>query len=145
MDLVEICKQAQQEMFAHGDAAAVDIYTTEDVVSHTSPPGGPQGRAGIMGVIGFIHAAFDDVRYEIEDAFGSGDRVVLRTRMSGTHARPFMGHQPTGRSFSTEQIHIFRMADGRIAEHWACRDDVGMMRQLGLINAPTSAPAGAPS
>lgn len=139
MNNVEICTQAQQEAFAAGNVEAVDIYMTEDIVSHTTPPGMPGGRDGIKAVIGWIHSGLDDVHYEIEDAFSSGDRVVLRTRFGGTHARPWMGHAPTERSFVSDQIHIYRMVDGQIAEHWACRDDVGMMRQLGLIDEPAAA------
>jgi len=141
MDSVEICRQAQQAMFARGDLDAVDAFTTEDVVSHTTPPGMPGGRDGIKAVIAWIHSGLDDVHYEIEDAFGAGDRVVLRTKMGGTHSREWMGHAATERSFVADQIHIFRMVDGRIAEHWACRDDVGMMRQLGLLGDPTVAGA----
>ena len=140
MDPVEICERAQHEMFARGDLESVDTWTTEDVVSHTSPPGTQDGRAGIRSVIGWIHSGLDDVSYDVDDAFSAGDRVTLRCTMRGTHARPWLGHEPTGRSFSAQQIHIFRIADGRIAEHWACRDDVGMMRQLGFL-APVGASA----
>ena len=70
------------------------------------------------------------MRYEVEDVFGSGDRVALRVTLDGTHAREFMGRPATGRSFSMGQTHIFRVEDGKVAEHWANRDDAGLMRQL---------------
>jgi predicted ester cyclase len=44
-----------------------------------------------------------------------------------------VGVQPTGRSFEVQDMHMYRVLDGRIAEHFANRDDVGMMRQLSLI------------
>ena len=44
------------------------------------------------------------------------------------------GFAPTGRSFSVQQIHICRVTDGQISEHWACRDDLGAARQLGLVS-----------
>jgi hypothetical protein len=40
---------------------------------------------------------------------------------------------PTGRTFAITQSHWFRMRDGRILEHWANRDDLGMARQLGWV------------
>ena len=43
---------------------------------------------------------------------------------------------PTGRFFSAEQTHWFRVEDGRLAEHWATRDDLTAMLQLGVITAP---------
>jgi predicted ester cyclase len=137
-DLVQICVEAQQAMFARGDVDAVERYTTDDVVSHTTPDGTPGGRDGIKGVIRWIHSGLEDVTYEVQDAFASGDRVMVRTEMSGTHARPWMGREPTGRRFTSDQIHVFRMRDGLIAEHWACRDDVSMMRQLGMLGEPAA-------
>ena len=38
-----------------------------------------------------------------------------------------------GKRFSVEHIHIYRLSDGRIAEHWVARDDLGMMQQIGAI------------
>ena len=81
----------------------------------------------------WLHGAFDDMDYEVEDVFGEGDRVVLRVTLHATHAREFMGRPATGRRFSMSQTHIFRVEDGKVAEHWANRDDAGMMRQLGFV------------
>jgi len=40
---------------------------------------------------------------------------------------------PEGKRFSVEHIHIYRLAEGKIAEHWVVRDDLGMMQQIGAI------------
>lgn len=136
MDAVDVCTQAQQAMFARGDAAAVDSWTTEDFVSHTTPPGAPPGRAGIKATIAWIHSGLDDVAYAVQDVFAAGDKVTMRCTMSATHARPWLGSPATGRSFTVDQIHVYRVQGDRIAEHWACRDDLGMLRQLGLAPTP---------
>jgi predicted ester cyclase len=47
-----------------------------------------------------------------------------------------VGVQPTGRSFEVQHIHMYRVLEGKIAEHFASRDDVEMMRQLGLLPPP---------
>jgi predicted ester cyclase len=49
-----------------------------------------------------------------------------------------LGVQPTRGSFETQHIHMYRVLNGKIAEHYANRDDVGMMRQLGLLPPPPS-------
>ncbi len=64
--------------------------------------------------------------------------------MRATHTGELFGNPPTGRSFEVEQMHMFRVADGRIAEHWSQRDEVGLMRQLG-IRPGGPAPAGTAS
>ena len=63
--------------------------------------------------------------------------------MNGRHTAPWAVYQedgtvdavfpPTGRTFAMTQSHWFLLADGRITEHWANRDDLGMARQLGWI------------
>jgi predicted ester cyclase len=60
------------------------------------------------------------------------DLVVGRITVSGTHQGDYMGMPATGRSFSVEHIHMARVADRKVAEHWACRDDLGQLVQLGL-------------
>ncbi len=87
----------------------------------------------------WLRNAFSDLHFEIEEIIAADDKVVARTRMSGRHTGEFMGFQPSGRTFSTEQMHIFRIAHNRLAEHRAVRDDLGMMLQLGLlVRAPAT-------
>jgi predicted ester cyclase len=53
-----------------------------------------------------------------------------------------VGVPPTGRHFEVQHIHMLQVRDGKIVEHFASRDDLGMMQQLGLIaQAAASAPA----
>jgi predicted ester cyclase len=74
-----------------------------------------------------------------EDVIAEGDRVVCRVRVRGTQTGPLeMAVLPlpaSGRQTTTEQIHIFRIAGDRVVEHWAGRDDIAMLRQLGHLPA----------
>ncbi len=70
-----------------------------------------------------------------------GELVVLHATMSGRHVRTFVSYDehgrpaqafpPTGKRFATTQTHWFRLADGKVIEHWANRDDLGTAVQLG--------------
>jgi hypothetical protein len=51
------------------------------------------------------------------------------------------GPPPTGKSFAARQSHWFRIADGQLAEHWATRDDLSALLQVGVIKRP-GPPAG---
>jgi len=62
-----------------------------------------------------------------------GDTVAFRDTYSGTHDGKFLGLTPTGRRVEVEEIHIVRFVDGHIAEHYYTGDDLGMMRQLGVL------------
>jgi predicted ester cyclase len=132
---VELCIRAQTELFGNGRAQLADELVTWDCVDHSAPLEIPPGPEGIMAVVSWLHETFGDLQYQVEDAFGAGDRVALRCRVSGVLKGGLGGHPPTGRRFETAQIHLYRLADGRIVEHWGVRDDVTMMRQVGLLGS----------
>jgi predicted ester cyclase len=83
-----------------------------------------------------LHGAFRDLRFEVEDEIAAGDKVVQRVVMSGRHAGPLMGREPTGKKFAVRHVYIWRIDDGRIVEHWGSRDDLGLLAQLELIELP---------
>lgn len=113
-------------------------YFAEQSTNH----GFPADRAAIRGILEDIMTTFPDAGFEPAEIVAEGDWVVVRCFMRGTHLgtgrHPYVhygllaGVAPTGRSVRVEHIHMFRLEDGRIVEHQATRDDVGMMRQLGL-------------
>jgi predicted ester cyclase len=89
-----------------------------------------------------ITQAFPDHHHEIEDLIAEGDKVVMRCTLTATHQGLFPGFldmPPTGKSICQRQIHILRIQDGKVAEHWVIRDDLTMMQQLGLIPQPEMA------
>lgn len=83
--------------------------------------------------MGWLFSVFPDHRFGVEDAVADGDTVAVRGSCSGTHEGEFLGIPPTGERFAVQQVHWFRVADGKVAEHRAVRDDLGMVRQLGAI------------
>jgi steroid delta-isomerase-like uncharacterized protein len=77
-----------------------------------------------------------DVHYDIDDIIAEGEKVAVRMTQSGTHTGTVRGVPPTGKSFSVDYVHWFRLADGKVAEMWAVRDDLTRLQQLDLIPAP---------
>ena len=77
--------------------------------------------------------------WHIDDLIAEGDKVVARTTMRGTHLGSFFGVPPSGKTVEMTGVHIVRIADGRIIEHWGNNDDLGLMRQLGAVPAPVEA------
>jgi hypothetical protein len=93
----------------------------------------PFGPEEMKGTVRTVTAAFPDNRHEVDEIMVDGDKVVLRCTLTGTHEGPFMGILPTGRKIAVTEIHIYRLADGMAVEHRVGRDDLGAMRQLGII------------
>lgn len=133
MDAIALCTRAQVEMFGQGRVELADEITTAEVIDHGAPPDGTHGREALKGTIRWIHSGLDDVAYEVKDVVQSDDKVVLRCTFRGTNTREWMGHAPTGKSFLVDHIHIYRLEGNRIAEHWATRDDLGMLHQIGQL------------
>ena len=81
-----------------------------------------------------IRGTFPDQQVVIDDMIAEGDKVVVRTRLCGTHqgsALPtFRGIRPEGRPVEWKFIHIFRLRDGKIVEHWAEHDGLAVRQQL---------------
>ncbi|MEZ4663974.1 MAG: ester cyclase [Caldilineaceae bacterium] len=106
------------------------------VVDHYGLPGLPPGREGWNLNRKILRAAFPDGCWQEEDLFAEGEQVVGRYTLRGTHLGEFMGIPPTGKSITVSNIHIIRLADGKIVEHWGHGDDLGMLQQLGVMPMP---------
>ena len=120
------------EVFLKGDFSAVDELMTDDFISHTSGPGG-SGKDGMKETIKRVSAGLSDPSMKIEDMIVEDDRVVVRLTGHAVQTGEFMGMPPSGKSYTIGEIHIFRIRDGKVAEHWHQADFLGMMRQLGMM------------
>jgi predicted ester cyclase len=112
--------------------------------------GRPVGRQGVRRVLKDIQATFPDIKLDMLDVLVDRDWVVERGTFSGTHGGMgrlpvngglLVGVPPTNRQFRVQHIHMFRISDGKIADHYANRDDIGMMQQLGLLPPSPPMPA----
>lgn len=122
---------------------ADEVIAAEGYVNYdtglTPMPGGPED---FKAVVQMVTAGFPDNRHKVEEMIAEGDRVVARVTLTGTNEGAFMGLSPTGRSIEVNEIHIYRLRGGKVVEHRVGRDDMGAMRQLGVI--PDSVPAPGP-
>jgi steroid delta-isomerase-like uncharacterized protein len=128
-------QRAFDGLFSRGELALADELVSADFLNHEAPPGAPRGPAGLRLLVTMLRTAFPDIHYKVEELLAEGDLVAARTILRGTQQGTFMGIPATGRSVMQEQIHILRFEDGKIVEHRAVRDDLGMLQQLGVIPA----------
>ena len=77
----------------------------------------------------------------MEDTIASGDKIVHRLSGSGTMTGDFMGVPATGKRTTWTEIHVGRVANGRLTEHWGLADQLGMLVQLGIVPAPDGSPS----
>ncbi len=123
-------------LFNRGEVDRVEEFVTPDFVNHEAWPGEDPGYEGFRLRLTRLREAFPDFHMEVRECLVDGDLVAYRAEVTGTHRGPILGIPPTGRSFRVQHMHMLRLRDGRACEHWATRDDLGMLQQLGVLPAP---------
>jgi predicted ester cyclase len=130
--------RAATEAMNRGDLKAYVSYWAEDTKNFDRPV----GREGIRQAIEDIFTTFPDYRHDVIEVIARGDSVVVRCTTSGTHrgvgklkvnGGMLLGVTPTQKHFEVQHIHWYKLREGKIVMHTANRDDLGMMRQLGLL------------
>jgi predicted ester cyclase len=125
-----------EEGFGRGNLDALDEVVASDYREHfPTLPGWPTGLAGLKQFITLTRNAFPDLHYSVEDMIVEGEKVVARCRATGTQTGPFLMLPPTGNQATWTEIHIGRFVDGKLVEHWANHDQLGMLQQLGAVPA----------
>jgi predicted ester cyclase len=120
-----------EEVWNRHDLDAIDGLVWPDYFNHAASS--PEyRRGGARLAVEWLLSVFPDHRFDVEDAAADGETVALRGFMTGTHEGELADIAPTGKRVAAQQSHWFRVTDGKLAEHWAVRDDLGMMRQLGV-------------
>jgi predicted ester cyclase len=119
------------------DYSTVREILAPDFPEHNHGAGAEAMPPGIDGLIEghkMSLGAFPDRKQEIMDSFGDGDRVMIRSRMTGTNkgGLPWFGIPANDRQVDVEYITIYRLEDDKVVESWAQMDIAKMMLQLGM-------------
>jgi len=93
----------------------------------------PEAAAFAKEWFGAFRRSFPDVRMELVELIGEGDRVVGRFKCSATHLGEWRGHAASGRRFEdVDEVYFFTFSGGRIAAVWGVEDTLDRYRQLDL-------------
>jgi steroid delta-isomerase-like uncharacterized protein len=111
--------------------ACIELVSPDLIINLAELPEPLHGRDTWHEGAAMFRSAFPDLRAEIEDIFGSGDRVAVRLRMRGTHEGDYLGLPATGRTVSYVSHEFYRIEDGLIAEEWICSDMASLLGQIG--------------
>src|SRR4051794_6380825 len=132
-------------LLAAGEEELATRLIHPSFVNHEADPERREGPAGVVATSRWLRSCFGGLSYEIDQVLVDGDMSAAFVTMTGTHEGGLPPGAPaTHMPFAVKHVHLFRFAaDGRVVEHSAVRDDLGMVMQLGLL-APPAAIEGSP-
>ncbi len=125
-----------EEVFGQGNTAILDELLAADYVGY-DPPNAAKAMDGIAAMrqsVERMAAAFPDRLYRIDELIAEGDLIAVRVTLSATHTGQFFDLSPTGRHISITGTVVYRFDKSKIAASWGNWDNLGLMRQLGLIS-----------
>jgi steroid delta-isomerase-like uncharacterized protein len=138
--------QAAHRRLALLNAHDIDGYIQEFDESFVGeselPPGTIHGRAALRKQVEMLLTAFPDARFEIEQVLTSGDYVVSRVRMTGTHKGPFAGIAPTNKAVTHGVCGVYQVRDGKMVRGRVYADNASLFSQLGILSMPRATAAG---
>jgi steroid delta-isomerase-like uncharacterized protein len=136
MGSVDENKALVRRLFEKGmneqDDSVVDEVLSAGFVNHDMPAPSP-GPEGFRQVLGMFRAAFPDMKVNLEEVLGDGDKVVTRGAFTGTHKGEFMGVPASGASINIKFIDVWRIEGGKATENWVRLDLLGLMQQVGAV------------
>ena len=111
------------------------LFDVQDFAHHFRAPVAP-GLEGFKQIGRMMNGAFPDVVVTEEDLVASGDKVVERSSAVGTHKGSLMGEKATNKGIHWTEIHIYRLQDGKIREHWVEMAMMELLQQIDVLPKP---------
>lgn len=125
------------------DVEAMAAVTDPDIVSRGRREDEPGGFEGVKRTMLWLARVFSDQRWVVHEVLGDGDLVALHLTHHARQTGELFGIPPTGREVAYDYVHFLRFRDGKAIEQWSVRDDMTLMRQLGVIPDRPAAPVAA--
>jgi predicted ester cyclase len=130
-----------EELWNNGQIDRVEDFFAQDFMNFGQQY--QDARSIVKHIVQVWRTAFPDLRFTVDFIVAEGDLVMCEASFEGTHLGefplipPLQGPtlDPNGKTFKVKHIHRFRLKEGKIIEHFAVRDDLGMFQQLGHLGA----------
>jgi len=125
--------QRQGEAIAAGHLEALREVFADNVVDHDPAPDQAPGPKGYIDFFGGLRTAFPDLAVSVDYLVTDDDNVAMAYTISGTHNGPLGGIPATGKKVKARGMQIARFENGKIVERWGSSDELGILKQIGVI------------
>lgn len=140
---VALVRRLFDEAFNARNVEVCDEIIAADYIEHaiapfaSDAPGAVDGPQHMRAVIAWLVSQYPDLTMRVEHLVADGDHIAVRVWSGGTNLGPLNGVIPaTGKQFAAHQSHWYRVEHDKLVEHWADRDDLRAMLQLGVLQRP---------
>lgn len=140
-DNLRLANEALAAINAHDIDSYVKLID-DSYVGESETIGTIHGRDGARQLWTTMLQAFPDLKYEVEQTIASGDHVVIRSVLSGTHQGNLAGIAPTHKKVSWGSCTIVEIRNGKAIRTRTYADNVSLFRQIGVLRMPKTATAG---
>lgn len=131
---IAVVRRVYDEVINQGRLEVAAELTTPTTRVHVPFAHPGHGTQGLQKIASGLREGFPDIRVEVEDIFGVGDRVVARWKtIRQTHTGEYRGLPPTGKEVRVTAIQVFRLENERIVEFWLEMDQLNAIRQMGVV------------
>jgi steroid delta-isomerase-like uncharacterized protein len=124
------------DAFNHKDATMLDDVLDQNWMDIPSAPNQLAGPAGVKHLLVELTAVFPDFTIRMEDVLRDGNKVIVRSEISATQEKPFMGFPASHRKMTIQAVDIHELRDGKIVRTWHTEDWMTGFRQLGVCKPP---------
>ncbi|HYW25260.1 MAG TPA: ester cyclase family protein [Terriglobales bacterium] len=125
-----VARRVLCEVFEQGRTEVLPQLVTADFVNHRTPAGVDGGVEGLSAIVRALRSRFPDLTYTVEREITEGDWIAQVAWAEGTHEGWIHGFPATGRRVCWRQVHVLRMEDCRVAEHWGVSDLASVLEQV---------------
>ena len=138
--------QLVEQMIAALNARDLDRYAQKidtSYIGESETVAGPvRGPEGARQALNMLFTAFPDLNIQVEQILASGDHVVARARLTGTHKGNYAGVAPTNRSVTWHGCNVVEIRNGKVVGSRVYADNASVFQQLGVLSLPRVATAG---
>jgi len=127
-DNLQLLSNFAEQVFVNKDLSALDQYMNTDYIQHN--PFVEQGSAGFKAFFSDWFTAIPDFQYELKNIIANDDYVWVYGTYSGTHSNEWLGIPASQAAYQFDAVDIFRIEDGKLAEHWDVMDLHTLFQQL---------------
>jgi predicted ester cyclase len=125
-EVAEDLKRRVERGFNERNPKLIEELLADRLMDHNVLLGGIDLRQRLARVVD----AIEDARLTIDEYIFQGNAVAWKWTITGTHTKPLLNFEPTGKKISVSGLSAAVLQKGKVVQHWEFSDDAHLQAQL---------------